>query len=119
MQWEVWNVYFLRYCAYHMAVAMETGKIFESVEQEEDFFRDEEDKVAFLEFEETFLLTLTMYAVIKHLEFNENTEILFGLEDPVNKHLFQNNMSSRNRSSSRYNYGIKSFSRNHPSFGNK
>ena len=29
-------MYFLRYCAYHMAVAMETGKIFESVEQEED-----------------------------------------------------------------------------------
>ena len=83
MQWDVWNRYFLRFCAYHRACAMETGKIFEFVEQEEAFCRDEEDKVVFLEFEETFLQTLTMYAVIKHLKFNETTEILFGLEDLV------------------------------------
>ena len=73
----------MRFCAYRGACAMETGKIFEFVEQEEAFCRDEADKVAFLEFEETFLQTLTMYAVLKHLEFNETTAILSGLEDLV------------------------------------
>ena len=84
MQWDVWNRYFVRFCAYRMAVAMSNGKIFESVEQQSEFIRDEElTREAFWKFEESFLETLYMYSVIKHLDYNETTAILFGLEELV------------------------------------
>ena len=84
MQWDVWNRYFWRFCAYRMAVAMSNGKIFESVEQQSEFIRDEElTREAFWKFEESFLETLYMYSVIKHLDYNETTAILFGLEELV------------------------------------
>ena len=38
---------------------------------------------AFWKFEESFLETLYMYSVIKHLDYNETTAILFGLEELV------------------------------------
>ena len=67
-----------------MAVAMSNGKIFESVEQQSEFIRDEElTREAFWKFEESFLETLYMYSVIKHLDYNETTAILFGLEELV------------------------------------